>query len=123
MLRNTEFRCVQNLPRELRPIANAPELFNQLFEKEPVFANGKTLNVLENKMRGFQFGNDADELANEAIPGVVQSPVADHGESLARCAPKHDIDPASANPRGLPDLFARQTDDRPGQDGAARKII
>jgi hypothetical protein len=42
---------------------------------------------------------------------------------LARRASKHNIDPTTANPRGLPDLVAGQTDDRPGQDGAARKIV
>jgi hypothetical protein len=123
VLWHTEFRCIQNLPRELSAIANAPELFNQLFEKEPVFANGQAFNVLENKMRGFQFTNDAGKLANEAISGVVQSPVADHRESLAGRASKHDIHPPPANPRSLPDLFAGQTDDRAGQDGAPRKII
>jgi hypothetical protein len=82
----------------------------------------QALHILEYEIGSFQLIDDADKFPNKTVPRVVQRTVPDQREALARSTSKNDIDAATTDPCALPDFFACQADNRPGQDGAAGEI-
>jgi hypothetical protein len=123
MLRYAKLRCVQNLPREARLVAPAAKLLDEFFEEAPMLPYCQTFDIFEDKVRGPEFGHNPDKLANKAVPGIVQRPMADQGKPLARCATKNDVDATASDACTPPDLVPSETHNRLRQDGATRKII
>jgi hypothetical protein len=123
MLGNAELRRVQNLPREPCAVTPTAEFLYEFIQEATMLPDRQAFDVLENKIRSLQFGHDTDEFANQAIPLVIQCPVTDHGEPLARSAAKNDIHTPTAYSCSPPNLVPSETDHRSGQDGATRKII
>jgi len=62
-----------------------------------MFANRKTLNVLEDEGLGLQLRNKAHELLNQEVSGVVEHALTDKGKALAWGASEYDIDGASSD--------------------------
>jgi hypothetical protein len=87
-----------------------------------MFAQGQTFYILEDKIGRLQLGNDPNEVANQSIARIVQCPLPDHREALARSAAKYDIDSASPQSGSGPNFGAGQIGDRSGEDGAMREI-
>jgi hypothetical protein len=106
MLRYAEFSRIENFPWKLRAVTHTAKLFYEFVEKTPMLPNRQTLDVLKDKIRGLEFGHNADEFTNKTVSRVIQRTVADQGEPLARSASENDIDAAAANTGAPPNLFS-----------------
>ena len=91
ILRHAVVARVQNLPRECHRIACCLKLGGQFVEKLTVLADGEPSDVLEDEDGRLELDDEAEEVLDELIPGVVESPFPDHGKSLAGCASDDDV--------------------------------
>ena len=90
---------VQNVVWKPDAISQLFKGLNQLVEKLDVLSDGKPLDILENAVLRPDFPDDAEELLDELIAGVVKIPLPDHREALARRSAEDDVDIALADAR------------------------
>jgi len=74
-----------------------------------MFPDRETLDVLEDKIGGFQFGYDAYEFPNKAVARVVEGAMAHHREALAGGATEYNIDVPTSYSCPLPYFVSGQT--------------
>ena len=107
MLRHAVVAGVEHPPGHSHRVAGRGELLHDLVEEAAVPPHREALHVLEHEGPGVELGDDADELADQAVARVVERAVADQREALARRAAEHAVDPAPVELGGLGDVFAR----------------
>ncbi|GJM22011.1 MAG: hypothetical protein DHS20C15_19260 [Planctomycetota bacterium] len=90
-LRDSEVTGIQHPPGKAHGVASGIKFANQLVKEAPMAACGQALHILKHKVRSIQLGDHSYEIADKAIPGIIQHPPSDHRESLAGRAAKHDI--------------------------------
>ena len=87
-----------------------------------MFADCKSLDVLENKRSRPQFANQTDEFLHKLIAGVIKHSMSDEGKPLAWRATKNDIHRFLTKSRSRSQLLSGQPDNRPCEDHCFRKI-
>lgn len=97
VLRHAVVRRVQHAPRAADPIARPVELLVQFIEKFAVVAEGEPLHVLEDEPSRIDFGDDADEIPHQGVPGIVEDALPDEREALAGGPAEDDVDGAAAD--------------------------
>jgi len=69
-------------------------------------ADGKPLDVLEDKIARIEFAYQSKEFANQDISRIVESSVSDQRKALARGAANDDIDRSATDTRGISDIVS-----------------
>ena len=85
-------------------------------------ADSQAFHVLEDEGPGLEFGDDANEIEDKAIARIVQDPLPDQGETLARRTAEDAINGTISDPCGKPDFGTRQPFDRTRDDGGCREV-
>jgi hypothetical protein len=78
--------------------------------------------VLKYEVIRIKLANQAHELLDERVSGVVKSTLADHGEPLAGCTAEHDIDLFFADARRVSNGCSGDVRDRPRDHSTVGKI-
>ena len=71
-----------------------------------MFAESKSLHILEHEILRFDFAHDTDVVTDQRIARIVERALTDQREPLTGRAAEHDIDFALADPGGLADRCA-----------------
>lgn len=107
-------RRVEYVPWQADRVAGAFERLDDLVEKFSLRTYSQAFHVLKDERFGIKLRHDADEFEHQFVSGVLQGPVTNQRESLARRAADYAINGASSDPNRPPNLFGRQAIDRTG---------
>ena len=87
-----------------------------------MLAKSQSFHILEYEPVRLQFFDDPDEMTHQRVARVIQSPLADQREALARRTTKNAIDGSVSYSGGNPDFRPGQTLDGAGDYSRGRKI-
>jgi hypothetical protein len=104
---HAEVRCVQDFVLLDNTVAVRTELVHDFPQEIFVFADRQAANVFKHEIAGMKIDHQAHEMIHKRISGIVEGPLPDHAEPLARRTAKDHIyrgvsDPGhAANVRGV----------------------
>ncbi len=64
-----------------------------------MLSNGEPFDVLENEVTSIELFYEANEIPNEGVAWIIDSPLPDQRKSLTRSATKNDIDRLTTHAR------------------------
>jgi len=91
-------------------------------QKSFVLTDCQTFHILKNEGSCIKLSNDPYEIQDKPVPRIVQDPLSDQREALARRTTKNAIDGSVSYSGGNPDFRPGQTLDGAGDYSRGRKI-
>src|ERR1039457_4150881 len=95
---------------------------DDLLEKSFVRANCQSANIFENEILRLQLRDDAGEVIDQAVPGIVQRPLAYHAEALAGWPSENHVHFIPADCRIGADILSIDLGDAPADGGAMGEV-